>query len=690
MRRLMFLVVATGAIAAVTVALASASHSTATSKAAATPTEATPSYLPQGVAPCETDWPAPGCDIANTAYSNMTQLNTSNVGGLKEVWRNSFNGTLGGSIESQPLEVSGKGKNLPDEVGTVFQTIYTGMVALNARTGALLWKYQGPANRNNPLVTTSTGTVGTARSESFDPTDGQVFTGQQDGSVVALDAKTGSVKWTAQVSATGTYGTATGAETCPYTVYFNDGKDGLVFAGPNGGESPIRGHLDAYNAKTGALVWRQWETPDPTQLPYILTWSNPAEAAIAGATVWSIAAIDPQLGDIYFGTGNPYPYTGRQPGKDLWSDSIMGVNIKNGQLKWFYQGIHHDLWDYDCPTPPTLYNTTIRGHLVRGIAASCKSGYLYLLNRVNGVPIFPIPEVPVPDLSGGLGAQLNNTWPTQPEPIGAEAELGGPATHCPIPTIAADWFGTNWPNQTATVVNGAPVPGTGFPDKLVCPYAPAYIGYAVGWGLDWPTGGTDYPRMSFDPQTNDIYVCTHVTGILTRNASPLAFAQTVTHSGGVGRIGSVSAVNVTNNTMDWQVFYNSHQHHAQCYSGVLSTAGGLVFTASENSPTIAGDVQPTTGPGAVGYTGGEIFAYNAKTGAELWHFIGPGTIQAPPITYVSGGRQYVAIVGKRTIPDSSHLDEEMAFALCPNGTAPAATTPYYLSSFQPWTGCGNK
>jgi len=515
----MFLVLATGLLAAFTVAMASASHSKATKATtkAATPTEATPSYLPPGVTPCEQDWPAPGCDIANTAFSNMTQITPANVGGLKMVWRGGFDAQSPGAIEGQPMEVSGKNNNLPDSVGTVFQSFLTGMVALNARTGALLWKYQGPLNRTNPLVTTSTGTVGMARSESFG--NGQVYTGQQDGSVVALDAKTGAVKWTAQVSATGTYGSATGAETAPYTIFWNDGKDGMLFAGPNGGESPIRGHLDAYNAKTGALIWRVWCTPDPTQLPYILSWANPAEAAIAGATVWSIAAIDPQLGDIYFGTGNPYPYTGRQPGKNLWSDTIMGVNVHNGALKWFYQGIHHDLWDYDCPTPVTLFNTTINGKLVRGLAGSCKSGYLYELNRVNGVPIFPIPEVPVPDISGGLGAQLNNTWPTQPEPTGAAANLGGPGTHCPTPNIAQDWFGANYPTNS------------GFPVVLVCPYAPSYIGRYVSWGLDWPTGGTDYPRMSFDPQTNDMYVCTHVTGIADRNASPLAFAQTTTHSG---------------------------------------------------------------------------------------------------------------------------------------------------------------
>src|SRR5271170_2068000 len=130
MRRLMFLVVATGLLAAITVALASATTAKVATKTA-TPTEATPSYLPAGMAPCGTDWPAAGCDGANTAYSTMTQLNTSNVSGLKLVWHDWFYPTgVSSSVECQPIEVNGANNNLPDSAGTVYQTVYQGVVAV--------------------------------------------------------------------------------------------------------------------------------------------------------------------------------------------------------------------------------------------------------------------------------------------------------------------------------------------------------------------------------------------------------------------------------------------------------------------------------------------------------------------------------------------------------------------------------
>ena len=184
-----------------------------------------------------------------------------------------------------------------------------------------------------------------------------VYSGQQDGSIVALNAKTGAPVWTTSVIGCRHLRRrdrrGVGAV---HAVLRRPGhRTASLLSAPNGGESPFRGHLDAFDAKTGKLVWRTWNLPDPTQVPYILSWGNPAEAAIgrrrrAGRSRPSI----PSSGLVYYGTGNPFPETGRSPGWSLWTESIMAVDWKTGALKWFFQETHHDWLDLDIPHPPMV------------------------------------------------------------------------------------------------------------------------------------------------------------------------------------------------------------------------------------------------------------------------------------------------------------------------------------------------
>jgi len=226
---------------------------------------------------------------------------------------------------------------------------------------------------------------------------------------------------------------------------------------------------------------------------------------------------------------------------------------------------------------------------------------------------------------GGKGATLNNTWPTQPEPTGGAAQI---LIHCP--TAA----------QAAVAIPGFPVAPNGTPIVATCPFAPSYNDEYVLWGPYFALGGTDYPRMSFDPQTNDLYVCANVTMQATENASPTDFHQNYVTTGSVpaaGESGTVSALNMTTNKLDWQVQYQANQDGA-CYSGVLSTASGLVFTASKMNSTASITTLAAQG---VAY-GGSMYAYDAATGKQLWTYKDSDVIQAPPITYMYKGRQYIA------------------------------------------------
>jgi quinohemoprotein ethanol dehydrogenase len=597
-KRTLLLAFAAGAI--LIVPAASASNS---SRKTANAAPASPLFTPAG-----SNWAAAEGDPSNQRFSSLSQINTSNVNKLKVAWsidNYPASGFTGIGVESTPLEMG----------GVLYSATPYGVDAINATTGSYVWKYVGVV----PAAGASSGlSINTLAARTLSTGGGMIFAGQTDGSIVALNMKTGAAAWTAQVASVGTYGTATHSESNPFTIYYN----GLVYAGVNGGESPIRGHLDAYNATTGALVWRWFTLPDPTNFPFILSWANPAEAATGGAAIWSIPAIDPKLNRIFFGTGNPYPYTGRSAGKNLWANSIVSLNASTGQLKWYYQTVHHDLWDYDCPTPVVLFNATVNGKTVPALAGSCKSGYIYELARSNGHPVFPIPETPVPNLDEGVGQALNGTWPTQPEPTGGAAQI---LPHCP--TAA----------EAGPTLAGYPNGPDGKPYVLTCPYAPSDANQWVVWGPYFAFGGTDYPPMSFDPQTNDLYVCANVTYQATENASPTSTNQNYSTSGGdtaVGESGTVSALNVSTNKLAWQIKYQANQDGA-CYSGDLTTAGGLLFVSSRG---ISATGLPPGTP-----LGGHLYAYSAATGKQLWSYQNSSEIQAPAFTYSVNGTQYVGV-----------------------------------------------
>ncbi len=598
-RNLLVAIVAAGLLAGATLALASAATSPIS--------EASGTWQPGGTVPCGTDWPNPACDLAGSRHSPLRQITPANVGGLKVAWQQSYNGpSWNGNTESQPIVVSGAHKNLPLDSGTMFLDIQGGLLALDPQNGKILWRFTGPQ------VDNLTGAPAPSFRDRVAYGNGMLFDVQLDRSLVALDAKTGNVIWTNQLSSVGTFPDS--HQNGPgFAMFYNDGKDGIVISANNSGDGPLRGHEDAFNAKTGKLLWRFWNTPDPTQFPAILSWGGAANAAYGGVAIWTPPAFDPKLGLMYIGTGNAYPETGRAPGESLWSDSIVALSIKTGVLKWYFQVAHHDEYDYDCPTPPVLMNTLIAGKVAKLVAWGCKTGYVYVLNRANGakVPVFPIPEVPVPDLNGGKGAALNTAWPTQPIPTGGVAQLG---IHCP--TAA----------EVATAFPSYPVAPNGTPMVPTCPWAsPTNTQYYM-WA-----DGTDYQEMSYDPTTNYLIVTSRSRIRGYENLSPTDYHQSVISGLQEGWIGSTSAINMSTNTLAWQDKYTGPDGVG--YSGVVTTASGLTFTGSQGYAA-----------GTPGRHGGTFHAYDSKTGKNLWSWIAPDVIYSSPITYMVNGKQYVALM----------------------------------------------
>jgi quinohemoprotein ethanol dehydrogenase len=228
----------------------------------------------------------------------------------------------------------------------------------------------------------------------------------------ALDQKTGKLLWRTQLEDYHDGYSLTGA----YRFY-----DGLVFTGISGGQEAARGRLTALDAKTGAIAWVFYTTPAPGE-PFSETWPNPndPDPLIAnawrwgGATICQAPAIDPELGMLYFSTGNASPNSGGdvRKGDNLFSASIVALDYKTGQYRWHFQEVHHDLWDFDAPSPVVLFDQMYNGTMRKGLYQAGKTGWLYFLDRATGQPLIGIDEKPVEQ------EPRNFTSPTQPYPVG--------------------------------------------------------------------------------------------------------------------------------------------------------------------------------------------------------------------------------------------------------------------------------
>src|SRR5262245_59664035 len=219
MRKYPLFAIATVLVAATVVTLASASQTKG------------PDWLPQGVTPAGANWLGAEGDETNSRFSTLTQINSNNVQNLHVVWNQSFNPTdIAFSPEGQPT-------CCPNNL--LLQTYIQGVAGLKPDTGEIVWNYKGPVSAQ----LTQAGQRqrnDNARTQAYSPRLGYVYSGQQDGSVVALNAKTGAPVWTTSVIGAGTYGDATGAESEPFTQFMDiPGTNGVVISAPNGGESPF-------------------------------------------------------------------------------------------------------------------------------------------------------------------------------------------------------------------------------------------------------------------------------------------------------------------------------------------------------------------------------------------------------------------------------------------------------------------
>jgi PQQ-dependent dehydrogenase (methanol/ethanol family) len=549
------------------------------------------------------NWVANGGNVKNQRYSPLDQINASNVSQLKGVWRTHLGSGIAAKYSQEATPVVYEG----------IMYVPTGnndISALDARTGQVMWRYMSGIPQNISTICCGWISRGVAIG------DGMVFSSQLDGFVVALDMTNGSVKWKVPNVLWQEGYSQTSAP-----VY----ADGKVIVGMTGGEFGARGNITAYDAETGEREWRFYTCPTPGEFGGS-TWGL-GEWQTCGATVWGTPAIDTDLGLVYFTTSNADPWTGRAPGLNLFATSFVAVSLNKGEYRWHYQMVHHDIWDYDCPSPPLLFDVEIGGTMRKGIGEACKTGWLYLLDRTDGKPLVGIVEKKVPQ------NKWANTWATQPYPVG-------------------DAFARQCPDRSKYRGRNAP---DGKPFKMGCIYTPydnkQFVAFAPS-----ALGGNNWPPISFSPDTNYIYVCSSETDMALKavtnvfgayqggdNFTGITFGALNTYGG------TFTALDARTNKIAWQKKWSGN-----CYSGSLATGGNLVF---------------------VGRNNGEVQAYNASDGTQLWRFMTDAGANAPAITYELDGKQYVAILSGGNSFSSPRRKGDSIWAFRLDGTIPSGARP---------------
>ncbi len=516
------------------------------------------------------NWAAQAGDYANHRYSELKQVNSGNVGRLQVAWTLST-GVLRGH-EGSPLVIG--------DTMYIHTPFPNNVIAVNLQDQTFRWKYEPKQDANVvPVMCCDTVNRGLAYG------DGKIFLQQADTTLVALDAKSGKVVWTAKNGDPKIGETNTNA---PHVF-----KDKVV-TGISGGEFGVRGRLIAYNIKDGKRAWIAYSTgPDNEILvdpQKTMTWTNGKMAPVGkdssvktwqgdqwklgGGTTWGWFSYDPKLNLVYYGTGNPGTWNPAQrPGDNKWSMTLFARDLDTGMARWAYQMTPHDEWDFDGVNENLLVDVDVKGKKVPGLVHFDRNGFGYTLNRETGELLVAQKYDPVVNWASKVDMKTGRPIVEKkfsPQTTGPDVNV---KAICPAALGTKDQQPASYDRLSGLIM---------VPTNHVCmDYEPFQVEYTAGQPY---VGAT----LSMYPAPNS-------------------------HGG----MGNFIAWDPSQGKIVW-----SKPERFSVWSGALATAGGVTF---------------------YGTLEGYIKAVSSKDGKELWKFKTPSGIIGNVFTYEHGGRQYVGV-----------------------------------------------
>ena len=579
-------------------------------------------------ASAQTGWPNYGNDSGGTRYSGAKQIDRSNVGGLQVAWTYRT-GALEpktelirkATFEATPILVEDR---------LYLSTPYNHVLALDPQSGKLLWEYDAHVDLSRNYSEVSSRGVSAwldPKAAKNQPCRLRIFMGTIDGRMVAIDGDNGKLCYEIDLTkdaATQTDWTGGYQVTSAPAI-----ADGLIITGSSIADiwktDTGRGMVRAFDARNGKLRW----TWDP------IPWAENTKPRTGAGNAWSTLSVDPKADLVYVPTGSAAPdyYGGMRPGDNKWANSVVALRASTGKFVWGFQVVHHDLWDYDVASQPTLF-TWKDG--TPAIVINTKMGHVFVLNRLTGAPLLPVEERPVPQ-SDMPGEQAS---PTQPFSTISLVPESMPATDawgltpediawCRNKIQSLRWDGMfTPPSMKGTLIFPGNVGGVNWgsaaydPDRHIMV---ANTNRLVAWVKMIPQ--EELQAEHHKDQDNRIF-----GEFGNQEGAPYGLYRSFVFSPHKTPCnpppwGTTEAVDLFTGKKVWDVALGTMIPGQQTGSinlgGPMMTAGGLVFTSA--SMDLA------------------FHAFDSDTGKELWKYQLPAGGQATPMTYVFKGKQYVVI-----------------------------------------------